>query len=218
MRPVELSPEQQGRIWEVYARLGLRPEQAVHLLRRMGVCVTPKLASQEMALARRRNTLCLVSAASLVTQNLDVAQQPPARLLPRRAGPHPWSLAPGVTRRLFDKFMISRKSSMKPSTALKVLRAFLLFAFLLLAGFVIFCLALSAQAAPAKNAVHAASKALPAVRQKPPVVRIGRPYCAELRSVVKPQSFSPQFLKNEDANAQYLAWRNSIQFDRLRAK
>ncbi len=65
MKPVELSPEQQGRIWEVYARLGLRPEQAVHLLRRMGVSITPVQASQELALARRRNTLCLVSAASL---------------------------------------------------------------------------------------------------------------------------------------------------------
>ncbi len=137
-----------------------------------------------------------------------------------------------MTRRLFDRFVISRKPSMEPSTALKVLRAFLLFAFLLLAGFVIFCLALSAQAAPAKNAVHAASKALPAACQKLPVVRIGKPYRAERTSPNKSSQRRRKVvglsltihchadcnLPGEDANFQYLAWRNSVQFDRLRAK
>ncbi len=109
---------------------------------------------------------------------------------------------------------------MKPSTALKVLRAFLLFAFLLLAGFVIFCLALSAQAAPA--------------HQKPPVVRIGQPYRAELKPKEQKPKEKPQAkpgeltitihchadcnLPGEDANAQYLAWRNSVQFGKLGRK
>ena len=109
---------------------------------------------------------------------------------------------------------------------MKLLRTFILFAFLLLAGFVIFCLALSTQAAPAKNVVCAA----PAARQKPPVVRIGRPYRAERTFPNKPSrrkviGLSLTFrchadcnLPGEDANFQYLAWRNSVQFDRLRAK
>ena len=129
---------------------------------------------------------------------------------------------------------------MKPSLALKVLRAFILLTFLLLAGFVIFCLALSAQAAPSRNAVPAA----PAVRQTPPVVRIGTPYRAErtapkkplIKPLIKPQhqpskrrrkvtGLSLTFrchadcnLPGEDANFQYLQWRSSVQFDRLHAK
>ena len=47
-------------IWEVYARLGLRPEQACHLLRRQGVFVAPSQAKEQMQQARRRNLLRLV--------------------------------------------------------------------------------------------------------------------------------------------------------------
>ena len=152
------------------------------------------------------------------------------------AGPHPWSLAPGVTRRLCDKFMSSMKPSMKPSIkprfALRLLRAFLLFAFLLLAFFVVFCLALSAQAAPAKNVVCAA----PAARQKPPVVRIGQPYRAQIKTPNKFSNKSSRLrrkvvglsltfrchadcnLPGEDANFQYLAWRTSVQFGKLGRK
>ena len=88
MKPVELSPEQRSRIWEVYARLGLRPEQAVDLMGRLDVCVTPVQASQEMALARGRNTLSLVSPASLSRQL--------SRNNLRRGSRHGWrDLTPG---------------------------------------------------------------------------------------------------------------------------
>lgn len=48
-------------IWEVYARLGLRPVQALHLARRQGLKVTPKQAKYHLAQALKRNTLRLVS-------------------------------------------------------------------------------------------------------------------------------------------------------------
>ena len=55
-----LSPKQLALIWEVYARLGLRPEQAVHLLRRQGEAFTPSQAKHQIDQARRRNRLRLV--------------------------------------------------------------------------------------------------------------------------------------------------------------
>lgn len=55
-----LSPRQLALIWEVYARIGLRPEQAVHLLRRQRVNVTPKQAQYHLAQAAERNLLRLV--------------------------------------------------------------------------------------------------------------------------------------------------------------
>lgn len=55
-----LSHRQLAMIWEVYARIGLRPEQAVHLLRRQGKHVTPSQAKAQLYHARRRNTLRLV--------------------------------------------------------------------------------------------------------------------------------------------------------------
>ena len=55
-----LSPRTLALIWEVYARIGLRPEQAVHLLRRQGIFVTPGFAKRRMYQARRQNRLCLV--------------------------------------------------------------------------------------------------------------------------------------------------------------
>ena len=60
MEPVQLSPMQLDLIWEVYARIGLRPEQAVHLLRRNGLTTTPGRARRQMKQALRRNRLCLV--------------------------------------------------------------------------------------------------------------------------------------------------------------
>lgn len=55
-----LSHRQLALIWEVYARIGLRPEQAVHLLRRQGRHVTPSQAKGYICQAGRRNTLRLV--------------------------------------------------------------------------------------------------------------------------------------------------------------
>ena len=60
---------------------------------------------------------------------------------------------------------------MNTRLALNTLRAFLVLAFALLAGFVIFCLALSAQAAPAAKTVKPAR----------PVIKIGHAYRAEKR-------------------------------------
>ena len=56
-----MSPKTLAIIWEVYARLGLRPEQACHLLRRQGVFIPPSRAKDQMHRARRRNLLRLVS-------------------------------------------------------------------------------------------------------------------------------------------------------------
>ena len=115
---------------------------------------------------------------------------------------------------------------------MKFLRICILCAFLLLAFFVVFCLALSAQAASAGNAVHAAA----AARQTPPVVRLGTPYRAERTAPNKPLNKPPKRwrkvtglslifrchadcnLPGEDASAQYLAWRNSVQFGMLGRK
>lgn len=47
-------------IWEVYFRLGLRPVQAVHLLRRQGVKVSPNEAKYHLSKALECNTLRLV--------------------------------------------------------------------------------------------------------------------------------------------------------------
>lgn len=47
-------------IWEVYFRLGLRPVQALHLLRRQGIIITPKQAKHHLSQAAERNTLRLV--------------------------------------------------------------------------------------------------------------------------------------------------------------
>ncbi len=41
-------------IWEVYAFLGLRPLQAVHLLRRQGVRVSPNRAKYHLSKAAER--------------------------------------------------------------------------------------------------------------------------------------------------------------------
>ena len=59
--PPSISRTNLAMIWEVYARLGLRPEQAVHLLRRQGVPVRPAAARQQIAAARRWNLLRLVT-------------------------------------------------------------------------------------------------------------------------------------------------------------
>ena len=50
-------------IWEVYFRLGLRPGQAVHLLHRQGIEISPRQAEYHLARAARRNTLRLVHFA-----------------------------------------------------------------------------------------------------------------------------------------------------------
>ena len=55
-----MNPHTLSLIWEVYARIGLVPEKAVHLLRRQGVIVTPGLARRRMYQARRHNRLRLV--------------------------------------------------------------------------------------------------------------------------------------------------------------
>ena len=55
-----MSAKQLGFVFEVYARIGLAPERAVHLLRRQGVFVTTGHAKEQIYQARRRNRLRLV--------------------------------------------------------------------------------------------------------------------------------------------------------------
>ncbi len=56
----EAKPAKTDMIWEVYAALALSPMQAVDILWKQEICVTPLEALREIRQARRRNTLKLV--------------------------------------------------------------------------------------------------------------------------------------------------------------
>lgn len=102
---------------------------------------------------------------------------------------------------------MNSRTARTSSIALKVLRVIILFAFLLLAGFVVFCLALSAQAAPASKVIRLAR---PVVKQNQIVIKIGHSYRAER---LHPQPPAPSFLYYHGI---YLTWRNSVHSNRIK--